>query len=144
MQYSLHKGSIVKLRAKLMLQALVPAHPCKPRPFFFPSPFFPSTPSPFFLLQVNIWCPHAIPGESPPLVLSSAPWLPCGVTHTRLSWPYSHPLLLHTRKTDAQTSPPPPISSKVPICADSAPASFEGCCVLSLLFSDGQIVDKAD
>lgn len=96
MQYSLHKGSIVKLRAKLMLQALVPAHSCKPRPFFFLLLFFPSTPSPFFLLQVNIWCPHAIPGESPPLVLSSAPWLPFGVTHTRLSQPYS-PALKRTQ-----------------------------------------------
>lgn len=129
MQYSLHKGSIVKLRAKLMLQALVPAHSCKPRPFFSFS-FFPFYTFPFLFVTGK----HLMSARDPRRVSS-----PCSLLGSLASiWCYSHaspclthplslahsPPLLHTCKTDVPTFPPH--SSDVPNCADSAPASYGG------------------
>lgn len=81
MQYSLYKGSIVKLRAKLMLQALVPTHPCKPRSFFSFS-FFPFYTFPFLFVTGK----HLMSARNPRRVSS-----PCSLLDSLASiWCYSH------------------------------------------------------
>lgn len=107
MQYSLHKGSIVKLRAKLMLQAWSPPTPVN-HGLFFSFSFFPFYTFPFLFVTGK----HLVSARNPRRVSSPSSLL----SSLASMWCYSHTPLAALLTPTApsftrtnQTRNPPPI-----------------------------------
>lgn len=108
--------------------------------FFFSFSFFPFYTFPFLFVTGK----HLVSARNPRRVSS-----PCSLLSSLASiWCYSHtPLAALLTRSQAHTTrrsfthakqtrkPFPPHSSDIPICADSASASYGGCCILSLCLS---------